>query len=264
MKPKDRLNKLLSKRSVQITLVVATVFLLVFFLVDNVVMPIYTRQGSEKPIPNLVGMTWEQAAQAAAVNKFQVIALPGKMSSDVPEGAILEQMPAAGSLAKGGRKIHITPAIAPNADSAPDLMGLDLRAAQFKCKSLGLVCGSTEVSYRFSSTVPKGNVLGQKPKVGQDVKPGSSIYITVSLGPEPSQITIPSLIEQTLHDARSLLLESGLQVGKITRKETDAFPAGTVIAQSIRTGEDVAPGTAVDLVIAIKKGKEGKSGRQTD
>jgi eukaryotic-like serine/threonine-protein kinase len=261
---KERTNHFLSQRSVQISLIVFTVFVLIFFLADDIIMPVYTRQGSEKPIPDLVGLTWAEAAQAAAKYEFEVVAQTGKLSSNVPAGAILEQMPTAGSLAKSGRKIHVTPAISPAADQAPDLVGLELHAAQFRCKNLGLVCGSTEVNYRFSGSVPKGYVIGQKPKAGQEVKPGSSIYLTVSLGLEPSRILVPSLVEQTLHDARTLLLEAGLQVGKIVRKETDVFPSGTVIAQSIRTGEEVSSGTSVDLVIATKKGKEGKSIKQTD
>jgi serine/threonine-protein kinase len=261
---KERLLLLLAKKSAQITLVVVTILLLTFFLTDNIVMPLYTRQGSEKPIPNLIGLTWPEAAQAAAGKGFEVVAQPGKISGDVPAGSILEQMPIAGSLAKQKRKIRVTPAIAIEADRAPDLVGLNLRAAQFKCKTLGLVCGSGEISYRFSETVPKGTVIGQKPKPNSEIETGESVFITVSLGIRPASIAVPALVEQTLHDARALINESGLIVGKIVRKETDAFAAGTVIAQSIRTGEEVEPGTAIDLVVAVKRAKNDRQPKQAD
>jgi serine/threonine-protein kinase len=63
-------------------------------------------------------------------------------------------------------------------------------------------------------------------------------------------------MEKTSADAVTALREAGLKLGKISRKETDTYPVNTVIAQSIRSGEEVARNTAVDIVVAVKPGSQ--------
>ncbi len=223
-----------------------------FLLFDFVVMQIYTRQGSQRFVPNLIQLSEQQARAAADSAGFELLVSNGKVSTRVPEGTILEQHPFAGTLAKPGRKIRVIPALSAAPDVAPDLVGLDLRDAQLRCKNVGLVCGPTEVRYRFSSRTLKGTVIEQDPAVGKPVKPGSAVKVVVSMGPEPAHFYVPTLVDQTLHDVRTLLREAGLKLGKIDRRETDEYPAGTVIEQSIPAGEDVSSGAAIDVVVAVK------------
>ena len=231
----------------------ATVLALIglFILFDYVIMPIYTRQGTERLVPDLVRLPAAKARSAADSAGFELVVMPGKVSSRVPQGAILEQHPFPGTLAKPGRKIRVIPALPATPDVAPDLVGLDLRDAQLRCKNVGLVCGPTEVRYRFSSRVAKDEIVEQEPAAGKPVKPGSAIKLVVSMGPEPAHFYVPTLVDQSLHDARALLREAGLKLGHIERRETTEFPAGTVIEQSIHAGEEVESATVVDVVVAV-------------
>jgi serine/threonine-protein kinase len=206
-------------------------------------------------------MPAQSAAQAADSAGFVLVMSNGKVSSRVREGWILEQHPAAGSRAKPGRKIRVVPALPAAPDVAPELLDLDLRDAQLRCKNIGLVSGPTDVRYRFSSRVPKGSVIEQDPKSGQPVKPSTVVKLIVSMGPEPAHFYVPSLLDQSLHDARSALREAGMTLGNIERRETDEYPAGTVISQSIPAGEPVEPGAQVDVAVAVpaRPGSDGMS-----
>lgn len=226
--------------------------LAVFIFMDYVVMPIYTRHGTARLVPNLTLMPIQFAQQAADSAGFMVVVAHGKVSSRVREGLVLEQHPAAGSLAKPGRKIRVVPALPVASDVAPDLAGLDLRDAQLRCKNIGLVSGPTDVRYRFSSRVPKGSVIEQDPKAGKPVKPGTVVKVDVSMGPEPAHFYVPLLMDQSLHDARTALREAGLILGNIERRETSEYPAGTVISQSLPAGDMVEPGAQVDVVVAVQ------------
>jgi serine/threonine-protein kinase len=236
-------------------------FVALFIFMDFVVMPIYTRHGTARLVPNLTLMATQFAKQAADSAGFVLVVTHGKVSSRVREGWILEQHPAAGSLAKPGRKIRVVPALPAASDVAPDLASLDLRDAQLRCKNIGLVSGPTDVRYRFSSRVPKGSVIEQDPKSGQPVKPGAVVKLVVSMGPEPAHFYVPLLLDQSLHDARSALREAGLTLGNIERRETDEYPAGTVISQSIPAGDVVEPGALVDVAVAVqpRSGSDGMS-----
>ncbi len=246
------LQRMLISRPVQWGLVALVSFLFAFFLFDRVVMPLYTRQGTEHAVPDLRGLNRTSALRIADSSGFVLVDEPGKSAGKVEPGMILEQRPLPGSMAKPGRKIHVVPALPAARDQAPDVVGLDLRDAQIRCKNVGLLASESEVAYSFSTSVPVGRVISQKPAAGQTVQPGSSVKLTVSMGPTPEKFFVPFLIEKPLSEARVMLREAGLKLGKIVRKETELYDAGTVISQSIQSGDEVARNTAVDVVVAIK------------
>jgi serine/threonine-protein kinase len=238
---------------------VALALFFVWFLFDRIMMPLYTRQGSEREVPLLTGLALKQAQVRTDSAGFVLVVEPAKVSGSQPEGVVLEQRPLAGALAKPGRKLRVIPAAAPEPNTAPDVIGLDVRDAQLRCRNAGLISTESDLRYRYSERTPKGVVVSQEPVPGEQVKPGSAVKLTVSMGPQPAHFYVPYLMEKSLHEARSLLREAGLRLGKIGRKETDLYASGTVIAQSIRSGEEVEGGAAVDVVVAVPKGTTDES-----
>jgi eukaryotic-like serine/threonine-protein kinase len=254
MTRRKRWKKVLGDRRFQTMAGIVLAVVFVYFLFDSIAMPLYTRQGSERAVPKLIGLDRTGAIRAAKSAGFTVIEEPAKVSLNASEGSIIEQHPFAGSLAKPGRKIHIIPALPAPPGVAPDMTGLELRDAQLRCKNVGLISSESDTRYRFSERVPKGTVMGQDPSAGKPVEPGGVLKLVVSLGPMPSHFYVPYLMEKQLRDARGLLRDSGLKLGKIVKKETDQYASGTVIAQSVKSGDEVAQDTAIDVVVAVAKG----------
>jgi serine/threonine-protein kinase len=243
--------RLLISRVSQSLLIGLVALVMLFLLFNFMIMPSYTRQGSEREIPDLIGLSADAAELVATQQGFCLVVDPPKFANRVEPDAIIEQRPVAKSLSKPGRKIHVVPAKLAETNTAPYLVGLEIRDAQVRCRNIGLICGSTEISYQFSKMMEKGLVLDQIPVEGEQIEPGSTMHLIVSLGEEPASIYVPELVEKPLHDARLALLEMGLELGRVSRKETDVYTAGTVIAQSLRTGSKVSRGTRVDLVVAV-------------
>ncbi|MBU1638293.1 PASTA domain-containing protein [bacterium] len=243
--------RLITSRVSQSLLIGLVALVMLFLLFDFIIMPAYTRQGNEMEVPDLIGLSLEAAQIVASQQGFQLIIDPPKLANRGESDTILEQRPLAKSLSKPGRKIHVVPAKLAEIQTVPYLVGLGVRDAQIRCRNIGLICGQTEVSYQFSKMTEKGLVLEQIPAEGEQIEPGSTMRLIVSLGEEPESIHVPELIEKPLHDARLALIEAGLELGRVSRKETDVYTAGTVIAQSIRTGSKVSRGTRVDLVVAV-------------
>lgn len=225
-------------------------------------MPLYTRHGAEKPVPALQGMTIGEARLSAEQEGFEVVLEPAKIGGDVPEGTVLEQRPLAGAFAKPGRTIHIVPARSGTATEIPDLTGLDHRAAETECRNLGLLISPSGISYDFSAIVPKGGIVRQRPEPGSPVRGAEPVQLVISLGVRPETIIVPTLIDLSLHEARQTLIETGLRLGKVTRKETNVFTAGTVIAQSVVSGSEVAQSEVVDVVVAIPQSGPSESEAQ--
>lgn len=239
-------------RMAQVLLAVIVAGLFVFFLFDYVIMSLYTRQGSERKVPILVGLDTVRAKQLVDSLDFELVIESAKIGGKVNPGTILEQRPLAGSYAKPGRKVRVVPASAVAPDVTPDLLGLEVRDAQLRCKNSGLLCGETEISYKFSEKSPRGLVFEQNPKPGKNIEPGTAVKVTVSMGAMPEKFYVPNLIDQTLSDARILLREAGLKLGKTVRRETQLYAPGTVMSQGVRAGQEVRNGTVVDLVIATQ------------
>lgn len=247
-------GKLWSNRRLQFAVGVLAALLLLYFLTDKIIMPLYTRQGSERPVPKLLGLTAQQARDIAQSVGFNVEEEPAKVGSVTDSGTVIEQHPFAGSMAKPGRKIRIVQALAPAKGAVPDVTGLDLRDAQLRVRNVGLLSSDSDVRYRFSEKVPKGMVVFQEPAAAKTASPGAVVKLTISMGPQPEHFYVPYLMAKPLADARAMLRESGLKMGKIGRRETDQYPTGTVVAQSIPSGQEVERDAAVDLVVAVRPG----------
>jgi serine/threonine-protein kinase len=239
-------------RAAQILLAVAVASLFIFFLFDRMIMPLYTRQGSERKVPQLTGLDTVRARALAESLRFEFVVENAKIGGKVAPGTILEQRPLAGNYAKPGRKIHVVPTSAVAPDVTPDLLGLEVRDAQLRCRNSGLICSDTEISYKFSDKSPRGLVAEQTPRPGKSIEPGSTVKIIVSMGPQPERFFVPNLADQALSDALVMLREAGLKLGKIIRRETGLFPPGVVMSQSVRAGQEVNNGDTIDLVVATQ------------
>jgi beta-lactam-binding protein with PASTA domain len=235
----------------------AAILLLAGMVTDFVIMPLYTRHGNEVSVPAFVGLTVLQAKTLAEEEGFRIVEEPAKIGGKVAEGTVLEQRPLPGTQSKPGRVIHIVPAKESSGSLIPDLTGMDQRSAEIECRNLGLLVSPSGLGYDFSAIVPKGGIVRQRPEPGAPVVSGEAVQLTISLGPRPNVIIVPALIDLSLHEARTALLETGLKLGEVSREQTNLVTAGTVIAQSIASGTEVEQSTEINLVVAIPKSDPG-------
>ncbi|MCB1059048.1 MAG: PASTA domain-containing protein [Calditrichaeota bacterium] len=231
----------------------AVILFLAGMVTDWFIMPLYTRHGVEVPVPSFVGLTVLQAQTLAEEEGFRIVEEPAKIGGKATEGTVLEQRPLPGALSKPGRVVHVVPAKESSGSEIPDLTGMDQRSAEIECRNLGLLVSPSGIGYDFSAIVPKGGIVRQRPEPGAPVVAGQPVQLTISLGPRPNWIAVPTLIDLSLHEARRALLESGLRLGNVSREQTNLVTAGTVIAQSIASGKEVEQNTEIDLVVAIPK-----------
>jgi beta-lactam-binding protein with PASTA domain len=107
---------------------------------------------------------------------------------------------------------------------------------------------TTIVSRQPSADVATGSVISQEPTAGSTVARGSQVGVVLSAG--APIVTVPSVTGQEVTSASSAITAAGLTVGKLTDRSSNDIPSGGVISQTPSAGTQVAPGTAVDLVIS--------------
>ena len=83
------------------------------------------------------------------------------------------------------------------------------------------------------------------------VKPGSTVKITVSDGPEENEV--PKVVELSKNEAKSRLRDNGFKMS-VDGEEYSSAPAGQVIDQSPSPGATAPSGATISVIVS--KGPE--------
>ncbi len=230
------------RTAVIVALVVLLLALLgggLWFLVTNIL-------GTEAQVaaPNCEGLPIS-ACRTLAEDKGLTVEIVGREISDRPGGTVLEQDPGPGDLVDKGSKLEVTISRGAQQVLVPRVIDLPVDEAREQLEDLGFV---VFVDRQFNDEFEEGIVFEQDPPPGAKRDEGSSVQLTVSQGAETAEV--PDLTGMTVDQARATLEGEGLALGSIT--EAFCIPPqspGTVCTQDPGPGNEVPPGTAVNITI---------------
>jgi serine/threonine-protein kinase len=143
----------------------------------------------EVVVPNLVGMTFEQARVAAQDAGLEV-AQVAVVEASAAVGTVVSQDPSAGETVDGGSTIDLTMAKSADFTAVPNLRLLTESEALNVLFDADLRPGARTDA--FDPIVPLGSVVSQEPFAGQAVAPQTPINYVVSKGPEPTPSPEPT------------------------------------------------------------------------
>ena len=130
--------------------------------------------------------------------------------------------------------------------TVPGILNMDQAEATAALQSVGL---RLEVSgEEYSETVAAGLVLSSDPAPGASTGTDSVVSVVLSLGPE--RYAVPDVRGDPLEAARTAITEANLVVGIITEDWDPEVPAGSVASTEPAAGDELKPGTAVDIVVS--------------
>lgn len=224
------------------------ILLVLLGVFDQIVMPLVTRQGSDFPLPDFTGQ------KAVEVDiKLQELDLTYEIASEEyapgqEKGTIIRQFPIAGTQVKPGRSIKFVIAKGQKIVTVPQVAGKSVRQAILDLETEGLKAG--EIAWAFSDTIPEKVVVFSYPAANTEVPIGSSVNLMVNRGRATDIVYMPKVIGMTLVEARKLLDEKGIKVGKIDYKHDDNFLPETVLEQSEVEGAELMIGAEVNIVVS--------------
>jgi serine/threonine-protein kinase len=128
----------------------------------------------------------------------------------------------------------------------PRVIGIDAGRAVELLRAQGFQPRVTGREY--SEQVPKDAVISQRPASGSWVKKDSEVRLIVSRGSDA--VRLPSLAGLSLSEARRLLVEQGVLLGRIVQAHSAEYAKGQVIAQDPEAGASVRRGSPVALLIS--------------
>jgi serine/threonine-protein kinase len=100
---------------------------------------------------------------------------------------------------------------------------------------------------RIQNAQPQGTVIEQDPRGGEKAEEGSTVTLSVSLGPAP--VKLPDVSGKTRAKAQKRLENAGFEV-EVESVFDDRVPAGRAIETSPAAGTLLVPGETVTLVVS--------------
>ena len=182
-------------------------------------------------LPNFVGSNYQSIldnADLSANYSFDVVYV---IDTETESGTILSQNPAPGRsmmITADGIGVELSVSTGMVFTQVPDVINLDYREARNRLQQAGFI---VDIENATSNAVTKDYVISTSPNANEQLSSGSTVYVTVSSGPQLSYVKMPNLIGLSEDAAISKLESIGLSYGGSDRVTSDV-DIGTVVDQS--------------------------------
>ncbi|CAG7570985.1 serine/threonine-protein kinase [Barrientosiimonas humi] len=198
-------------------------------------------------VPSVRGMDQTQAEDVLRQAGFTPRAT--QVASEQQEGSVVEQDPAANSLAPPNSTVTITVSSGPGSISMIDVRGRTETEARQQLTAAGFDDSQIQVSSspQDDTRYAKDQVASTTPASGSDVGPEQTITLRLSSG----QVTVPeNLSGQTTPDATLALNEVGLRVRQpITNRVTDDTNQQGRVLEVPQAGDKVDLNSEIELIV---------------
>lgn len=202
----------------------------------------------EVTVPDLVGMTVEEATSELDRLNLKLEVGDEISSSEYEEGEIVSQDPKAEMAVKEGYTITVNVSKGKVKEgTVPNVVNKTANDAQFVLESYGYKLGNIT---QENSDMPKDVVIRQTPEAGTKADPGTRVDIVVSLGSAVEQVDMPDVKGKDVDTAKEELEKAGLTIGSVGYDMSTAYEINTVMWQQFEPGTKVDKGAAVNLKIS--------------
>ncbi len=201
-------------------------------------------------MPDVLGMSEAKARETLEALNIKVTT--DYQNSSEAEGTVFQTSVAAGTGLNSGDAVTIMVSSGTDGIMLRDVSGMTQAEATVLLENEGF---SVRVVKENSTEVPKGNVISQDPKGDSRLRRGTEIVLTVSLGTETQEVSMPDLRGMTEETAIATMVELGLDYSTPAEQMfSDDYAEGQVCYQNYSPGITVGSGTKV--VYKVSKGPE--------
>ena len=163
--------------------------------------------------------------------------------SSAPVSTVVGQAPGGGEKVLAGSKVRLNVSQGPKQIGIPNVVGTPFPNAQSALEGAGF----NVVRVDEASDQPKGEVVATDPQGGTTARQGTKVTVTVSKGPETSQV--PHVTGRQQAEAVSLLQQAGFLVTIVSQDVTDPSQDGLVLAEVPHGGQKARHGASVTITV---------------
>jgi len=215
-------------------------------------MPWYVKHSDLVKVPGVIGLNYLEAKRIIEDSGLEV-KQETRFDESRPIGEIIDQNPPAEQFVKDGRRIYLVVCGGEQLIEIPKLVGRSVRDATFTLEQRNLKVG--EVVKKFSNEYDDNVVITQIVQPGSLVKRNTKVDLIVSNGPRLGDIVIPDLIGKNLIEAKKILVDMKLKLGKVTYQSSDQSP-GKIVDQYPKKDKSAKDDTEVDVFVSKEKIEE--------
>lgn len=166
---------------------------------------------SIEAVPNLAGLTLEEASQQVRDAKLDLTLENRFYSATVPSGRVISQSPAPGSKVRRGWIVRVTESTGPQKVAIPDTVGKNARDAAMEIRHALLELGTTA---HIAAPGPADMVLAQTPPPNAEGvdKPQVSVLLSSPEQESDDGWVMPNMVGLSLHEAEKRALTAGLRL----------------------------------------------------
>ncbi|MFY8037367.1 MAG: PASTA domain-containing protein [Cyclobacteriaceae bacterium] len=236
------------------------IILFIAIIYFYIYLPNVTHHGQSVEVPDLMGLTMEEAEKKLAENNLSVAINDSSYAESEPALSILKQFPKAGEQVKEGRTIYVSiNRTSPPTMPMPNLIDGSLINAEAVLKSNELRRG--RIIYEpspFQNFVKDMYFNGRPIAAGTRIPKGATIDIVVGDGNGSADFVVGGLVGDSYETALLKISNWNLHLGEVQIAEGQDTTGVEVFVykQFPNKGDSVRMGSPIDLWIAPKGYKE--------
>lgn len=209
------LGKFFTSRTFLLNLLLAIVIVILLVLGTLKGLKQYTNHGISYPVPNLTGLTINEAVESAQANQLKIVIIDSVYNTKYGPGTIVDQQPVANSNVKENRTISLTiNSMELEKVVLPKLTDISFRQAQVLIENSGLFLEN--ILYRPSEYHDLVlEVLQDSIEIfeGEQIIKGTNIDLVVGRSKGNLKTPLPNLTGFALNEAQITLTDSKLNEG---------------------------------------------------
>lgn len=207
------------------------------------------KKSDAQAVPNVVGMTKDDALRVVSDNGFKAGTVTEEESDSVAAGMVMKQTPKASEQKEPGSTIDLVVSKgmqkAPVQVAVPDLSGMTQTQAEDALASVKLVPKAGDPV--FKDGVEAGKIFSQSVAAGTKADEGTTVSFVVALGKEV--VAVPSVVGSSKDAAVKALADAGFNVDTVESYNA-SVAAGCVVSQNPNPKIQCVKGTTVTLNIS--------------
>lgn len=228
-------------------------FILIFLLtlvITYSIVTIVSKANTVKDvyIPNLVGMTNDQARQTAEDKKIVYEVSGEEFSSEYEAGLVISQEPKFIENYRIKEKSTIKVVISKGTEktTVPSALGgKTFEEVEEKLREANLKAEKVEEK---STKIEEGKVIRVEPDEKTEINAGETVKVIVSIGTGIPKVMVDSVVGKTEADAKKSLTDKKLEVN-VEYAEDNTKENGVVLKQSIDSGTEVEEGSKITITV---------------
>ena len=247
------------KLTVLIGAVVIAALAVVFLLFKSILGSFSVPAVDQYQVPNVLGMTIEEAENDPRVKGIFEIEKAGSGSSEeYAEGQIMKQSPDSDETRKGSQLvIQVWVSVGEETGEMPKLENKSEQDARIlleklnKQYNLDLTVEAPEDQQRFSDEITAGYVIETKPAEGETLRRGDTVTLIISKGPETTPVTVPKFVGLNIDETLAQLSSYGLTCTASDVEVVDSDkPGGQIVWQSLEPTSKVDEWTTIKFQVS--------------